>query len=251
MSSPGAPAPGRPEIRAVTFDFWDTLVSDDGRWHATHLDAWMRILSDADADVPLDVLQMAFDANWAVFDDHWRANDRQWTPADSTDFICDYLGLEAAELRDELVDTFRVVGETAPLLVAEDIAETLAAMRAAGVRMGIVCDVGLPAGTVLRQRLEGLGLLSYFDAWAFSDETGWFKPAAQAFAPALDGLGIEDPSLVAHVGDSKRTDIAGALALGMTAVRYTGFHDRADGEGPEATHVTGRHADLPRLLGFA
>ena len=45
-----------------------------------------------------------------------------------------------------------------------------------------------------------------------------------------------------------RTDIAGALALGMTAIRFTGFHDRADGEGPEAPIVLSRFQDIPAAL---
>jgi putative hydrolase of the HAD superfamily len=239
-----------PVIRAVTFDYWDTLVSDDGSWRAAHVDDWMRILAGAGVEVPLDVLEAAFAENWAMFDDHWKANDRQWTPTDATDFICDYLGVEAASLRDELIDSYRVLGESGPLLMAEGVVDTLTALRAEGVRLGIVCDVGLTEGAVLRQRLEGMGLLSFFDAWAFSDETGWFKPAAQAFLPALEGLDIDDASQAAHIGDRKETDVAGALALGMTAIRFAGFQDRVDDEGPEASIVLSELVDLPGSLGF-
>ena len=42
---------------------------------------------------------------------------------------------------------------------------------------------------------------------------------------------------------------AGALALGMTAVRYTGIADRADERFPEATSVIADLADLPGVLG--
>ena len=92
-------------------------------------------------------------------------------------------------------------------------------------------------------------MLGSFDAWSFSDETGWFKPAEEAFAPALEGLGADDPAVVAHVGDNRRTDVAGALALGMIAVRFTGFHDRPPDDGPEAHHVIDDHRELPGLLG--
>ena len=70
------------------------------------------------------------------------------------------------------------------------------------------------------------GCSDLFDAWSFSDESGWFKPAAEAFEPALLGLGA-DPAEAAHVGDNERTDIAGAKALGMTAVQYTGLFEVA------------------------
>ncbi|MEA2555410.1 MAG: putative hydrolase of the superfamily [Actinomycetota bacterium] len=225
-------------IRAVTFDFWDTLVSEDlGTMRDLQIDAWTEVLARAQIDAPREELVEAFNENWLQFEQHWHANDGQWTPEDSTDHICDLLKVRGDEIRDQLVDTFRQVGETAPLVAAEGAAETLGALKEAGVAIGIVCDVGLTRGVTLRHRLEWFGLLEFFDAWAFSDETGWFKPAPQAFAPALEGLGIEDPSQAAHIGDSKRTDIAGALALGMTAIRFTGFHDRVEGVGPEAQHV--------------
>jgi putative hydrolase of the HAD superfamily len=125
-------------------------------------------------------------------------------------------------LVERLTDTFRLVGEEATLQVAPGLAPCLARLRDAGVRLGIVCDVGLTSSPTLRDRLEQLGVLEAFDAWAFSDETGWFKPAAAAFRPALDGLRV-DPGDAAHVGDNERTDIAGALALGMRAVRFVGL----------------------------
>ena len=236
-------------IRAVTFDFWDTLVSEDvGAMRALQIDAWLEVLDAAGIEVPREELAQAFNENWLLFEEHWHANDQQWTPEDSTSHICALLGVRGDEVHDQLVDTFRRVGEAAPLVAAEGAADALGALKKAGVALGIVCDVGLTGAVTLRQRLEWFGLLEFFDAWAFSDETGWFKPAPQAFAPALGGLGIEDPSEAAHVGDSKRTDIAGALALGMTAIRFAGFHDRVDGAGPEAPVVLTRFQDIPAAL---
>ena len=72
-------------------------------------------------------------------------------------------------------------------------------------------------------------LLGYFDHWSFSDEVGWYKPAPEIFRHALDGLGGVAPERAAHVGDLRRTDVAGARAMGMTAVRYRGVvrrHER-------------------------
>jgi FMN phosphatase YigB (HAD superfamily) len=120
----------------------------------------------------------------------------------------------------------------------------------AGLRLGIICDVGMTPSTSLRDILEHHGLLSLFDHWSFSDEVGHYKPSPAIFAHALDGLGGVDPSRAAHVGDLRRTDIAGALAFGMTAVRYTGAFDDVEGEGPEAPFVVASHDDLPGVLGI-
>jgi putative hydrolase of the HAD superfamily len=65
----------------------------------------------------------------------------------------------------------------------------------------------------------------------------------------MAGLDIDDPSTVVHVGDLRRTDVAGARALGMATVRFRGVVDD-DGPGDEADHVIERLADLPGLLGL-
>jgi FMN phosphatase YigB (HAD superfamily) len=240
-------------VEAVTFDYWDTIVAaaagSGNGMRRLQIERFATTVADSGQPVAREELAEAFDVNWERFEQRWIANTGQHTPADSVDFVAERVGLELSDdLRERLIDGFRVVGETVPLLVGAGVRESLAALRGAGIRLGIVCDVGLTPSPTLRLRLERLGLLGSFDAWAFSDETGWFKPARDAFAPALEGLGVSDPSSSAHVGDSRRTDVAGALALGMTSVRFIGFHDRrAPGE-PEAHHVIDDLRELPGLL---
>ena len=52
-----------------------------------------------------------------------------------------------------------------------------------------------------------------------------YKPAPEIFEHALAGLGGVDPAEAAHVGDLRRTDIAGARAMGILALRYRGVND--------------------------
>ncbi|HEX2849904.1 MAG TPA: HAD hydrolase-like protein, partial [Acidimicrobiales bacterium] len=65
----------------------------------------------------------------------------------------------------------------------------------------------------------------------------------------LGGLGGVVPERAAHIGDLRRTDVAGALGMGMLSLRYTGVFDDADFDGPDAHHVLASHADLPAILG--
>jgi FMN phosphatase YigB (HAD superfamily) len=241
----------------VTFDFWDTIVAaaadvegGSGGVRRLQVERFAETIADAGRPVRAVDLDAAFDANWARFEERWIANTGQYTVAESVEFIAAQVGVELdEELRARLIAGFHRVGEEIPLEVGAGLVEALDQLRAAGIRLGIVCDVGLTPSPTLRARLQGLGLLRSFDAWAFSDETGWFKPAEGAFVPALEGLGADDPSSAAHVGDNRRTDIAGARALGMIAVRFTGFHDRSPEAGPEAHHVIDDHRKLPALLG--
>ncbi len=244
-------------LRAVTFDYWQTLVSERrGDMRAMLIDRWVAMLADSGQPRSADLISEALAANWAVFEEYWGANAGQWGPAQAAHFVADRLGLRLEDgLGEALVDSFRIVGETAPLQPAPGVDRCLRVLKDAGLRLGIVCDVGMTSSPTLRARLAGFGLLEVFDAWSFSDETGWFKPAEQAFRPALDGLGVT-PGETAHVGDNERTDVAGAQALGMTAIQYTGLYEMAgwlpeQAPGRLADHVIDDFAMLPALLGVA
>jgi FMN phosphatase YigB (HAD superfamily) len=148
-----------------------------------------------------------------------------------------------------LVDAMVHAGSDGALRPAPGIGPALRSLLAAGVRTGIVCDVGMTGSPILLSHLQRHGLLSWFDHWSFSDVVGHYKPAPEIFRHALDGLGVRDPSRVAHVGDRLRTDVAGALGMGMIAVRYTGLYDDREEGLSEAHHVLASHDELPRALG--
>jgi putative hydrolase of the HAD superfamily len=214
-----------------------------------HVRAWLEVLRHAGTPVDEARVVAAFDRNWEVFHERWYANEPHAT-ADATELMCRFLDVDPTdEVRDALLGVFADVGRTSPLHLAPGIAACLRALRDAGVRLGIVCDVGITPSSVLRERLDAFGILPLFDAWSFSDETGCFKPFPEAFLHALGSLEV-DPTRAAHVGDGRRTDVAGARALGMTSVRYRYFHDAPEDSGPEADHVVDAHDRVPVVLGI-
>jgi FMN phosphatase YigB (HAD superfamily) len=80
---------------------------------------------------------------------------------------------------------------------------------------------------VVRQLLARHQLLDLLELTIFSDEIGVAKPHARAFESALEGLGVAASGAV-HVGDLRRSDVAGAHAAGMGSVRFRGRHDDHD-----------------------
>jgi putative hydrolase of the HAD superfamily len=159
-----------------------------------------------------------------------------------------HLGLELpAAVQDRLVDAFSDAGRETPLETAAGVGEALDVLRASGLKIGIVCDVGLTPSPVLREHLERRGLLAKFHHWSFSDEVGAYKPDRRPFDHALAGLGVSAAE-AAHVGDQRRTDVAGALDAGWLAVRYAGVFDDQDGSLPEAPVVVRDHRALPEIL---
>lgn len=240
-------------IDAITFDFWNTLLHEPERGHlrSLRLDAWERILRRSGYDVERSVLEAALDDSWSTFDAAWQAN-HQYRAPDAAAFVLGHLALPLEpDVRDELIDVFVSIAATTVLPAAPNIVAALAALRRAGIRIGIICDVGMTPSTILRGHLERHDLLGYFDHWSFSDEVGVYKPDRRIFEHALAGLGGVAPERAAHIGDLRRTDVGGARAMGMVALRYTGLWDDPPGDGlPEADHVVTDHADLPAVLGF-
>lgn len=254
-----AGADGRP-YDAVTFDYWNTLVREDKAVFEYRRQAVAELLGGHAPDVDPKRVAAAFEHGWKAYQRAWKAN-RPFAAADAVPYMLAYLGVEDPPhgIDDELVRIITDPPDHKRPPLAPNIAGTLASLRSAGVRIGIICDVGLTPSTTLRRWLDAHGILDHFDHWSFSDEVGVFKPDARIFRHALDGLAAApvEPARVAHVGDLRRTDIAGAKAFGMTAVRYTGVADDpiVDGAGgdssPEGDIVLADHADLPGALGLA
>jgi putative hydrolase of the HAD superfamily len=238
-------------IEAVTFDHWNTLVYEEvGLLRDRRLEAWAGVLEDAGFATERARLAAAFDSTWERFVKAWTGNE-QYQAVHAAEDCMTELGYDLPpDVRDALLDAFSSAADDVELHLTDGIAECLNALKNAGVRLGIICDVGFTPSRTLRENLIRQGLLPLFDHWSFSDEVGFYKPAREIFEHALEGLGEVEPARAAHVGDLRRTDIAGAQAMGMVAVRYTGVFDDESATEPEGDHVVADMRDLPAALGF-
>jgi putative hydrolase of the HAD superfamily len=236
-------------VRAITFDFWDTLVrSDTAAFRLARRIAVAEELARHGLPAEHDAIEAAFDVALQRFNSGWASNE-QFTGHHAAHVVADALGHDPAPtVRAAIVEAYLGSQGEVQTELAPNVATTLHALKDAGMRIGIVCDVGLTPSTNLRHILERHGVLQLFDHWSFSDEVGTYKPAPELFGHALHGLGDLAPADAAHIGDLRRTDVAGALGMGMLALRYTGLTDDDPEHGPEADVVVADHAELPRLL---
>ena len=234
---------------AVTFDYWNTLVWEEtGHLSGRRREAWAGLLEEAGFATERSLLDAVFERSWERYVEHWNAN-QQYQSVRAAEELVEQLGFEVpANVRRALVDAFTEAGHDATLHLTPGIEACLRTLKDGGLRIGIICDVGMTASPLLRAHLERHGMLELFDHWSFSDEVGHYKPSPVIFEHALAGLGDVAPSRAAHVGDIRRTDIAGARAMGMTAIRYTGISDDTSQTEPEGDHVVAHYADLPPLL---
>ena len=93
-----------------------------------------------------------------------------------------------------------------------DAAAETVEILARSYRLGVVSNY--PHGPVVEATLERFGMRKHFETIVVSSDTGWMKPHAQCYAPALAALPAP-PGRTLMVGDDLRNDVKGAKALGL------------------------------------
>ena len=138
------------------------------------------------------------------------------------------------ELLGRLRTAFR---DTAAWQVYPDVVPALDALRAAGVRLGVVSnwDSRLP------DLLDDLGLADRFETIGVSHLEGLEKPNPGLFERVLGRLGAR-PDQALHVGDVPELDLLGAHAAGVDAV-LVDRRNKIGAKHPKLADLT----DLPRI----
>jgi FMN phosphatase YigB (HAD superfamily) len=235
------------KLDAVTFDFWQTIAGEPTQpiLHPKRVTLWDDILAGAHPRERIDEVLRGIGRHRERL---WRQGE-QFGAAEAAAIAVAELDPDIDDATERaLVDAFVGSGEGIELELTPGIEEALRELDEAGLRLGIVCDVGFTSGEQLRDVLRRAGILERFDGWAFSDEVGAYKPDPVIFHHALREMGGVAPDRAAHIGDLRRTDIAGACAIGMVAIRYRGANDDPPDDGPEGHHVLDDHAALGDLL---
>ena len=156
----------------------------------------------------------------------------------------------------ELWHTWNLGGVFLGRTLFPEVLPTLEQLRQRGYRIGSVTNRAL-GGEPFREELEHHGLLDYFEVLSISCDVGYMKPHAAIFQHALEALDVA-PEDTMMVGDSLRADVAGAQALGLTAVwkRNNGSADEEnpltlpDGGGPVVVVPDYTVEALDELLGL-
>ena len=234
-------------MRAVTFDFWNTIATvPPGAMTEARRRGIAAALRSHDVEVETDLLIEGLGQVGQEWERAWAAG-QHLPPHEAAAALVRHLGVEGAA-REMVAEAFLGAGREVPLEFAPGIHECLAGLRERGIRLGIVCDVGFSGGELLRELLDAEDLFGHFEGWGFSDEVGHYKPSPRIFEAALAALGTE-PVEAMHVGDLRRTDVAGATAMGMRSARYRGMNPEGDDEGgAEAEFVLDSHAELLEVV---
>jgi HAD superfamily hydrolase (TIGR01509 family) len=184
-------------VEAVIFDWGGTLTP----WHTIELgDAW-RACGYGDEEA--DRLVAAEHAVWM------RARETQESGTIDEVFAAAEVTAGPAEIAayyawwEEHTDP-----EVKPLL---------AALRERGSRTGVLSNTLWPR-TEHERVFRRDGVDELIDAAVYTSEIRWTKPHPEAFATALEAVGVPDPGRAVFVGDRPWDDIHGAKQVGMRAV---------------------------------
>ncbi|MGN0777813.1 MAG: HAD family hydrolase [Aristaeellaceae bacterium] len=211
-------------IRAVIFDMYETLI--------THYRCPLYFSAEMAADAGISA---------ADFQRLWRATDAERTTGRLTleDALADILrtcGHDAPDLVQTLVERRVAVKEACFQHLHEGIVPMLDALRAKGMRIGLISNCFSEEAAVIRASV----LYPFFDAPLLSWEAGLQKPDAAIFQRCVERLNVL-PEECLYVGDGGSHELEAARSLGMTALQAT-WYLREDTMQP-----CGRKPDFPAL----
>ena len=228
-------------IHTVTFDFWETLVTDSlenlRAQRELRIQALHRALRRMGAPLTESETAEAHDRSGEVLKERFWSRHRDPSREEQLRLVLDCAVPGVAErmprpLLDETLEAY-----ISPVLVhaptlTPGAAEAIRGLAARGVTLGIISNTGRTPGIILRKVLERHDLLRHFAVVSYSDEVGYRKPDPEIFRRTLTGAGTP-AGQAAHVGDNPLDDVSGAQGAGMRGVHYA-----AAGRSPAA------HADL-------
>ena len=222
------------DIKAITFDLWDTLVIDDSdeakraeQGLRSKFDERRHLLWEAlntIEPIELETVRLAYNVGDAAFNKVWKEQHITWHIAERLRVILNGLG---RELPDEIFNAVVRAHEEMEVDIPPDAmpdAVSVLERLARRYKLCIVSDAIVSPGSCLRRLLENHGLAKFFNGFAFSDEVGHSKPHRSMFESAAGQLGVEISEML-HIGDRDHNDVKGPQQLGMKAILFTASRD--------------------------
>jgi len=200
-------------IKAIFFDFYNTLVSFDPPRE--------ELQATACREFGIEVDRKAIPRGYWFADDFMsRENARspihKRSPADEMSFWSDYesiiLNKAGADVSKELALSIftRARQLDRKLVLFDDVLPIIRTLRGREIVLGLVSN--LSRG--LDGHVNELGLTGYVDFALTSSEIGAEKPHPPIFLAALERAGVAASEAI-HVGDQYHSDVLGAKGVGI------------------------------------
>ncbi len=236
-------------LRALTFDYWDTLYEGGALPERVALrrTAVGALLGAYGRDLPEEQLRALYEESGREAQRWWSEEHRGYRTDDRLRWILERAavtpreGCEHVAAAADAVDNALLMLPPAMLPGAWQMLRTLSRRYV----LAVISDTGFASGRAQDRLLEKDAARGYFDATIYSMDIGHAKPRREIFDAAVATLGVP-PGEILHIGDNERTDVRGALAVGFRAIRLDVVRD----SGPsEAEFVARSFEELTTYLG--
>jgi FMN phosphatase YigB (HAD superfamily) len=211
-------------IRAVTFDFWNTLydelVDSSQRREQRRYEHALTFFRMTGIDLDVERLRRVMEHAPTHVAELWRERQRSLGRRELGEYIAHQMGFRLDRSSAEsLGEALAMAAVHVPPVLKVGASGVLEALRGR-FRLAVISDTALSLGCALREVMRTDQVLDYFDHLTFSDETSTTKPNARQFLYTCHALGVA-PAETVHIGDLEETDIIGARDSGLLAVLLT------------------------------
>ena len=214
-------------IKAVTFDLWETLLFEKDGASVKRTTARCRNLGQTlnrfGVQVSVAQVKNALDKTISSLLEKWDKNE-DVTHENQIQLIFKNLKRESTILKREWISALSAayvspIFEVPPYL-NPDARTTLKWLRNRNTLISLICNTGLTPGTALRRFLSEQEISDYFDSMIFSDELGVRKPDCRIFNLAAEKMKVKACEVV-HIGDNLKADVWGAKNAGFNAIHLS------------------------------
>jgi putative hydrolase of the HAD superfamily len=211
-------------LRAVIFDMDDTLVD----WGECSTD-WKTLRREHLGPIHRHFSEMGYPMPGLdhIVDLYNEFNNKAWSNAQAPDWkaprqadvllkLLRVLHLDGEEIDLRHLQDLFAWGAAPGVVPFPDSVDVLKAIRAAGVRTGLVTNASSPMWMRDRE-LRDFGLIDHLEVRLTAGDVGVVKPHPRVFQAALELLEVE-PGEAVYVGDRLHEDVVGAQTAKMRAV---------------------------------
>lgn len=220
-------------VKAILFDFGDTLVSFENFDYEASLTALHLTLMENGMVVPYEKFRKTY---FKVRDQLYKEGDpsfKEFNFRIRVSRALNELGFDLSPTDIKVISSVEAfMGPLIKSLKLEKHTPLILQELKKKYRLGLVSNFAYPPA--IRQALRKFHLSNFFEVVVISGDIGWRKPSPKIFENALEALNMH-ASEVVFVGDAPFHDIAGARHVGMKTVllRRLGKKENVDTGNPD------------------
>jgi putative hydrolase of the HAD superfamily len=209
-------------LRALTFDYWDTLYEGGALPERVALrrTAVGALLGAYGRALPDEQLRALYEESGREAERWWSEEHRGYRTDERLRWILERAAVKPREECEHVAAAADAVDNALLMLPPAMLAGAWQMLRSLSrhFTLAVISDTGFASGRAQDRLLQKDAARDFFEATIYSMDVGHAKPRPEIFAAAVTTLGIP-PGEILHVGDNERTDVRGALAAGFRAIR--------------------------------